>query len=96
MFDAIEHSKMLKLFRKKAKKTQEQMAEELNLTQSCISKYENGNKTIDLLTFIRWVNITGSELQAAALLFGIDTVNTLTQLVPLIPLSFGGFVSWML
>ena len=91
MFDEIEHSKMLKLFRKNAKKTQEEMAEELNLTQSCISKYENGNKTLDLPTFLRWVSATGSELPAAAMIFGMDTVNALTQLVRIFPLVVGGF-----
>lgn len=96
MFDALEHGKMLKLFRKKAKMTQEDIADELNITQSCVSKYESGRKVLDLSTFLKWINITNSEIPAAAMLFGMDTVNAVTQLMPMVPMFVGGLFNWML
>lgn len=96
MFDALEHGKMLKIFRKKAKMTQEDIAEELNITQSCVSKYESGRKVLDLSTFLKWINITNSEIPAAAMLFGMDTVNAVTQLMPMVPMFIGGLFNWML
>ncbi len=96
MFESLEHGKMLKIFRKKAKMTQEDIADELNITQSCVSKLESGRKVLDLSTFLKWINITNSEMPAAAMLFGMDTVNAVTQLMPMVPMFVGGMFNWML
>lgn len=50
-----------KRLRKKVNITQEQMAEYLNLEQSSISKFENGERTISV-----------SNLEKASALFGIN------------------------
>lgn len=96
MFESLEHGKMLKIFRKKAKMTQEDIADELNITQSCVSKLESGRKVLDLSTFLKWINITNSEMPAAAMLFGMDTVNAVTQLMPMVPMFIEGLFNWML
>lgn len=48
-----EYHKMLRLFRKKAKMTQEEISEELNIPQSTISKMESGRHIIDIQTFVQ-------------------------------------------
>ena len=57
-----EYHVVLKSFRKQAKMTQEEIADELNVTQSCISKWESGEKPIYFDTFITWVKITNSDI----------------------------------
>lgn len=93
---ALDYPKLLKKFRKSAEMTQEDMAHELNMTQSHVSKYESGRKVVDLDTFMRWVQVTNNEVQAAAILFGVDLFNTATQIMPLVPMFAGGLFNWML
>lgn len=96
MFDAMEHGKMLKIFRKKAKMTQEDIAEGLNVTQSCVSKYESGRKTLDLSAFLKWCRITNCEVEAATILFGPELCAQAMHLLQTVPMFIGGMFNWML
>lgn len=71
-----EYHKMLKVFRKSANLTQEDIAYELNITQSSVSKLESGRKLIDIQTFMNWVSVTNSEIHAASLIFGNEVINS--------------------
>lgn len=86
---------MLKLFRKKAKMTQEDMADELNMTQSTISKMESGRHIIDIQTFMNWVRVTNSEVHAASMMFGIDLSTAITQVMQAVPMFIGGCNLWI-
>ncbi|WP_400194661.1 helix-turn-helix domain-containing protein [Lysinibacillus telephonicus] len=86
---------MLKFFRKKAKMTQEDIAYELNMTQSTVSKMESGRHIIDIQTFMNWVRVTNSEIHAASMMFGTDLVNNAMQLMQAVPMYIGGFVLWI-
>lgn len=94
--DFMKVGKMLKKFRINANITQEEMAEHLDSTQSAVSKLESGSKTIDIFTFATWMKITNSEVAGAALLFGMETANAVTQLIQTVPMFIGGFFSWIL
>lgn len=85
MFTIDRVTQFLKEAREDADLTQIEMAEKLNMTQSHVSKYERGRRDIDLATFMRWVQVTNSEVQAAAILFGAEIFNTAVQVMPLIP-----------
>ncbi|WP_431030084.1 helix-turn-helix domain-containing protein [Lysinibacillus sp. LZ02] len=87
-------AKMLKKFREEADMTQEDVAFELQMTQSHVSKYECGRKVVDLETFMNWVRVTNSEVHAAAILFGTDVCAQAAQLMTLVPAFIGGFI-WM-
>lgn len=89
---AHEYHKMLKKFRKKAKMTQEDIADKLNMTQSTVSKIESGKHVIDIQTFFEWVRVTGCEVQTAAMMFGVDVLNNALQLLQTIPAFIGGFI----
>lgn len=91
---SLNFSKILKKFREDANITQEEMAHELNITQSHVSKYECGRKIIDLETFMKWVQVTNSEVQAAMVMFGADVCAQAAQLATLVP-AFSNGVSWL-
>lgn len=74
----------LKRARKSANITQEEMGIKMNMSQSLISKLENGNKVIDLETFVRWSKITNMEGQAAIIMFGTDIFTTVSQVLPIV------------
>ncbi|WP_332649737.1 helix-turn-helix domain-containing protein [Lysinibacillus sp. 54212] len=82
---SVNFSKVLKKFREGANLTQEEMAHELNITQSHVSKYECGRKVIDLETFMSWVRVTNSEAQAALIMFGADVCAQAAQVMTLVP-----------
>lgn len=73
--------------------TQEELAHELNISQSHVSKYELGRKVIDIETFMQWTSITNSDVYLASVIFGIDLLNTATQLIPMF---IGGIFRWIL
>lgn len=85
VFTSVDYSKALKNFRKSADMTQEDLAHELNMTQSHVSKYEQGRKIVDLETFVRWAQVTNSEVQAAMIMFGADIFAQAAQVVSLVP-----------
>lgn len=82
----------LRDFRKQAGMTQEDIADELNITQSCVSKYESGRKQIDVDTFVNWAKVTNCDAQAAIVMFGSDIFANLSTFLTLTPLFIGGFL----
>lgn len=95
-FPSIDYGKILQKFRKNADMTQEEVADKLEMTQSHISKYELGRKVVDIETFMRWVQVTNAQAEAAFILFGVDLVNTATQMMTTVPMFIGGLFLWML
>lgn len=81
MLKPSQYASFLKRMRKEAELTQEELGYELQLTQSNISKYESGRKIIDLETFMKWMQVTNAEVQAAMILFGTDVITTAADLV---------------
>ncbi|WP_341320858.1 helix-turn-helix transcriptional regulator [Solibacillus sp. FSL H8-0523] len=77
--------KELRKWRKQANLSQEEMADELSIARSAISKIENDMQKIDILLFKDWVRLTNSEVQAAIILFGTDIFAQATQAITLLP-----------
>lgn len=86
------HGQHLKQFREKAGFTQQYLADNLFKSRSAISKIENDEQEIDILTFVKWAQITNSEVQAAFILFGADVFAQATQVLSLVP-TFIRFIS---
>jgi len=96
---ATEYHKILKQFRKKAKLTQEEIADKLNMTQSTISKIESGRHIIDIRTFFDWIRATGCDAQAALMTFGPDVIINAFNLLQRVPAAFinigGVLLKWI-
>ena len=75
--------------------TQEQIAYELNITQSTVSKIESGRYFVDIQTFMNWVRVTNCEAQAAVMMFGADVLNNALTLLQMIPAFIGGVLLWI-
>lgn len=71
----------LRKCRKKAKLSQEDLAELLNRNQSDISKAENDSKGIDIITFRDWTRLTNHVEAGIAFLYGIDTASIIQQVM---------------
>lgn len=81
---------VLKACRERAGLTQEEIAEKLHRSRSCISKFETDKKTLDVATLIKWADVTSAKDVACAIVTGVDPVMILQQLMPLI----GGIIQW--
>ncbi|MBD8037126.1 helix-turn-helix transcriptional regulator [Solibacillus sp. A46] len=81
----MDYGKILKGFRETAGFTQQELADLLNRSRSCISKFESNRKLTDIATFREWVKVTNCEFQAMVVLFGTDIFANVSQALSLVP-----------
>ncbi|AJS59889.1 helix-turn-helix domain-containing protein [Paenibacillus sp. IHBB 10380] len=70
--------------RERAGLTQEQIADKLNRTQACVSKFENDHKIPDMSTMMQWMDATGGKEVLVAFLYGMDGLSIMQNIMPLI------------
>lgn len=85
----MKYGSLLKTMRIRAGLSQEQLAEKLNRTGSCISKFESDKKQPDLSTFMDWVRATNATEVAVAVMCGMDGITIMQQIL-------GMMFSWYL
>ncbi|ANY70438.1 transcriptional regulator [Paenibacillus sp. BIHB 4019] len=67
--------------RERAGLSQEKLAELLNRSRSCISKFEKGHKLADMQTFLTWLDKTNAKDVGYALVGGTDPVTILQTIL---------------
>ena len=72
---------LLRACRERAGLSQEELADRLNRTQSCISKFETDAKVPDIFTFTQWIQATNAQEVAIAFLYGMDGISILQNLL---------------
>ncbi|GED17210.1 MULTISPECIES: helix-turn-helix domain-containing protein [Aneurinibacillus] len=75
---------ILQACRERAGYTQEQMAELINRSRSCISKLENDRKTLDAQTLIEWAKATQANEVVVAFLYGMDGFGMIQNVMSLL------------
>lgn len=75
----IEYGAVIQACRKRAGLSQEKLAELMNRSKSCISKYEQNHKVMDMHTLFRFVDITKSQDALMAMASGMDVTAILQQ-----------------
>lgn len=71
---------LLRVARERNGLSQEELALKLHRSRSCISKFENNQKTIDVPTFINWMNSTSAKDIMIAALSGVDPTVVIKSL----------------
>lgn len=84
----LKFGSILQACRERAGFSQEELAEKLNRTQSCISKFEKDKRIPDMATFMQWVQATQTTEVAVAFLCGMDGISMLQKVFQLV----GGFI----
>jgi transcriptional regulator with XRE-family HTH domain len=69
--------------RERAGLSQEEMAEKLNRSRSCISKFENDHKIPDVPTMMRWVDVTSAKEVMIAFMYGADGITMMQTIMGL-------------
>jgi transcriptional regulator with XRE-family HTH domain len=82
---------VLQACRERAGISQEELAHQMNRSQSCISKFEKDIKIPDTATFMQWIHITNTPEVAIAFLLGMDGITMIQQLMPMITGFVGCF-----
>ncbi|MBA2943185.1 helix-turn-helix transcriptional regulator [Paenibacillus sp. CGMCC 1.16610] len=70
--------------RERAGLSQEQLAEKLNRSRSCISKLENDRKVPDAPTLLSWADITNSKDVVVAFFCGMDGLSIMQNVMGLV------------
>ncbi|MGN7403503.1 helix-turn-helix domain-containing protein [Cytobacillus praedii] len=85
---------ILKNCRERAGLTQEQLAEMLHRSRSCISKIEADKKTLDAATLIRWGDATSAKEVVCAIVYGIDPNLIMQHMQTFLSLFGSGFITF--
>jgi transcriptional regulator with XRE-family HTH domain len=72
---------ILQACRTRAGISQERLAELLNKSRSCISKYEQGHKLPDIQTFLAWLDRTNAKDVGYACVSGMDSSSILQSIL---------------
>lgn len=87
----MEFGSILRKMRKSAGLSQEDMAHELHMSISNISRLETGKYELKAVDLLNWVNVTGSQEVLAAMVLGVD-VGMLQHALDLISTMAVGFI----
>lgn len=63
---------VLRRMRKEADMSQEELAEELHISRSNVSRLETNNLELKAIDLLNWANITGAQEVLAALVLSVD------------------------
>ncbi|MBU8908549.1 helix-turn-helix domain-containing protein [Desertibacillus haloalkaliphilus] len=88
----MEIGAVLKKMRMRAGYNQEQLAHELNMTQSTISKLERNRKVADFQTVMRWADTTCAKDIIIAFMLNTDVATVAHGLLQIL----GGLSLWTL
>lgn len=83
-FSKLKLGPIMQACRERAGLSQEQMAEKLYRSRSCISKIENENKTLDVKTMLMWIEATGAKDVAVAFFCGMDGLSIMQNVLQLV------------
>ncbi|WP_236338539.1 helix-turn-helix domain-containing protein [Paenibacillus plantiphilus] len=72
---------ILQACRERAGLSQEQLAEKLNRSRSCISKIEGDKKTLDAETLIKWTDLTNAREVAVSFFCGMDGLSIMQHVM---------------
>lgn len=82
---------LLQACREESGMSQQDLADKMNRSQTCISRYENNRKTPDMFTFMDWFRITNSQeiglRLTEQLMSGVDIYTIVQTLLTMV----GGF-----
>lgn len=70
--------------RERAGYSQEELADLMNRTQSCISKFENNRKSVEAQTLVRWMDVTNAKEVLIAYLCGIDGITIMQTIMQMV------------
>lgn len=75
---------IMQAMRERSGMSQEQLADKINLSRSCVSKFENDKKPPDMSTMIAWANETGATEVIVAFFCGMDGLSIMQNVLGLI------------
>src|SRR5690606_37797635 len=91
----IQFGPLLRQMRKQAGMSQEDIALELHMSISNVSRLETGKYELKAADLIRWANITNSQELLAAMILGVD-VGVLQQALEMVTTLMVGFIGGLL
>jgi len=88
----MQFGSILRKMRKGAGMSQEDIAEELHIARSSISKLEGNLLELRAADLVRWCNATQAQEVLIAFLLGIDGINTMQQIIEMFSTTMIGSI----
>lgn len=82
---------VFKALRQRKGWSQEEMADNIFVNQSDVSKFENDRMLPDILTFLRMAQVTQAPEIVVAFLYGMNGAEIIQNLTQIL----GGFIAWI-
>src|SRR5699024_11309275 len=79
--DKMQFGSVLRKMRKSSGMSQEDLAEELHMSRSNVSRLETYHLELKAADLIRWANVTHSQEMLIALLCGVDSLPLMQQII---------------
>lgn len=92
----MKYGGILKACRERAGLNQEELAFQLHMSQSDVSKYENNIKEPTISTFRHWMNQTQTHEVMIAFLCGVDGLGAMQQVLEVFNGPVGAIVTNLL
>jgi len=77
----VEFGQILRKMRKEAGFSQEELAEELHISRSNISRLETNNLELKASDLVNWCNVTNAQEVLIAFLLGADGIGMMQQIL---------------
>lgn len=78
------YGSIMQAMRERSGLSQEQLADEVHISRSCVSKFENDKKIPDMPTMIAWAQATGATEVVVAFICGLDGLSIMQQVLGLL------------
>lgn len=83
-FIATKYGSIMQAMRERSGLSQEQLAERIHISRSCVSKLENDRKTPDVSTLVAWAQATGATEVVVAFICGMDGLSIMQSILGLV------------
>lgn len=93
----MQYGSILRACRERVGWSQEEMAHQLQINQSDVSKFENNIKEPVLSVLRKWTSVTQSQDVMVAYLMGMEGITIMTNILTTVGTTvIGGFINFIL
>ncbi len=89
----MQYGSILKACRERVGWNQEEMAHQLMINQSDVSKFENNAKEPTMSLFQKWASVTQSQDVLVAFIAGMDGITILANVLTTMAMPITGFIN---
>lgn len=92
----MNYGEILKVCRKRAGFSQEELGFKIGEDQASISRIEKDLKRLEVDTLLKWTNATSAQEITIALMLGVDGLTIMTEILGVVGTTVSGFINFLI